>query len=229
MDCTKCQECTKSFIDGTLPDNMIIEYYDHIEHCPSCKEDLVINYAIINALRSLNENRDLSSDFVKEVDDKLTASRNRIIHEAKAKRFRRIFAALEIICIMVFASVFPPIEKTYAFLPEESEDRIVLEINGVPSYMDPVLQAIYRYNSDVIRMLEEQKKAEREAKKKAAAEESDGAAGDAEKASDKASETSNKASGDSADASKDTTDGAGVTETKSSDSVPAGQNDKGEE
>lgn len=166
MDCTKCQECTKSFIDGNLPDNLVFEYYDHIEHCPSCKEDLVINYAIINALRSLNENRDLSSDFVKEVDDKLNASRNRIIREAKARRFRRVFAFLEIACIMVFASIFPPVEKNYAFLPEDSEERIVIEMYGVPTYMDPVMQAIYKYNSEVIRLLEEKAKEEREAAKK---------------------------------------------------------------
>lgn len=162
MDCTTCQECTKSFIDGTLPGNLILEYYAHLEKCPKCKEDLIINYAIVNAIRSLNENEELSSDYVKEVDDRLNAARNGILHEAKAKRFRRAFVILEILAVMVFASFFPPIEKTYAFLPEDTEDHVVIEMYGVPTYLDPVIQGIYKYNDDVLRCIRERDRAKRQ-------------------------------------------------------------------
>ncbi|MBO4324762.1 MAG: zf-HC2 domain-containing protein [Lachnospiraceae bacterium] len=162
MDCTTCQECTKSFIDGTLPGNQILEYYAHLETCPKCKEDLIINYAIVNAIRSLNDNEELSSDYVKEVDDRLNAARNAILHEAKAKRFRRAFVVLEIIAIMAFASFFPPIEKTYAFLPEDSEDHVVIEMYGVPTYLDPVIQGIYKYNDDVLKCIRERDRAKKQ-------------------------------------------------------------------
>lgn len=172
MDCAKCQECTKSYIDGTLPDNLVLEYCAHLETCPKCKEDLIVNYALVNALRSLNENRELSSDYVKEVDDRLEASKNAILHAASMRKVRRVLVFLEMMCIMVFASIFPPIEKTYAFLPEESEEHFVLEINGVPSFIDPVIRAIYRYNDDVLKCIRERERLKREQEKAEASEES---------------------------------------------------------
>ena len=155
MECGTCQELTKLFIDDNLPDPLIFEYCSHLESCQKCKEDLIINYAIANALRQLNENGELSSDYGKEVEEKLKSARNGVLNKARMRRFRRLFIAVEIIGITFFTAFFPPIEKKYAFLPENSEDRIVLTYYGIPTYLDPVIQGIYRYNDEVIQCMDE--------------------------------------------------------------------------
>lgn len=215
MDCVKCRECTKSYIDGTLPDNLVLEYCAHLETCPKCKEDLIVNYALVNALRSLNENRELSSDYVKEVDDRLAASKNAIFHAASMRKLRRILAFLEMACIMVFASIFPPIEKTYAFLPEDSEEHFVLEVNGVPSFIDPVIQAIYRYNDDVLKCIRERDRQKREQEKSQA---------DASESAETLSPSeTNEGSGDT---DKGSPDAAGAGDTSETDSEELGTDNK---
>ncbi|MCR5532022.1 MAG: hypothetical protein K6F26_09260 [Lachnospiraceae bacterium] len=150
MDCTTCQECTKQYIEGQLPQNRILEYCAHLEECSACREDLYINYAIVTALKQLNDGEELSADYVKEVDTGLAQAKARIHRGARLRVYRRLFIALEILGIAGAMALFPQREKGYAYLPEEEESRIVIEAYGVPTYMDPVIQGIYRYNDDVI-------------------------------------------------------------------------------
>ena len=82
MDCRSCKKCTELYIDGLLPQNLIVAYTDHLASCPECTEDLHINYAILTALRQLNEGQDLSDNFATEVDNKLKVARFKIRREA---------------------------------------------------------------------------------------------------------------------------------------------------
>ena len=162
MDCTTCQECTKQYIDGCLPQNRILEYCEHLDGCSKCREDLYINYSIVTALRQLNNGEELSDDFVKEVDAGLASSKARIHRSQRIRVFRRIFIAIEILGIAAAMAIFTPKEKDYAFLPEDEESRIVIEYYGVPSYMDPVLKGIYHYHEDVLSYMKEAEQAKGE-------------------------------------------------------------------
>ncbi|MCQ2421641.1 MAG: hypothetical protein MJ064_01435 [Lachnospiraceae bacterium] len=150
MECFECQEMTKLYIDDLLPEAKFMDYYAHLETCSTCKEDLYINYAINTALRQLTNEQELSSDFVAEVNGKLAASKRRILRGHKLRIFRRVAVGVEIIGIGLVLSIFTPNERNYAFLPEGSESNIVIEYYGIPGYKDPVMQAIYRYNDEVI-------------------------------------------------------------------------------
>ena len=155
MDCTTCQKCTKQYIEETLPKNRILEYCAHLDQCAACREDLYINYSIVRALNQLNAGEDLSSDYVAEVNGRLAADQARIHRSARFRVYRRVFIAIEILGIAIAFAFFPPKEKGYAYLPEESESHIIIEYYGVPAYMDPVLKGIVEYNDDVLTCIRE--------------------------------------------------------------------------
>ena len=133
-------------------------YTDPLANCPECTEDLHINYAILTALRQLNEGQDLSDNFAKEVDNKLKVARYKIRREARLKVYRRIFIFFEIVGLALAFAIFTPKEKNYAFLPDDEESKIVITFYGIPGYMDPVLKGIYRYNDDVLAAIKEMEK-----------------------------------------------------------------------
>ena len=158
MDCRSCKKCTELYIDGLLPQNLIVAYTDHLASCPECTEDLHINYAILTALRQLNEGQDLSDNFATEVDNKLKVARFKIRREARLKVYRRVFIFFEIVGLALAFSIFTPKEKTYAFLPDDAESKVVISFYGIPGYMDPVLKGIYKYNDEVLAAIKEMEK-----------------------------------------------------------------------
>ncbi|MBO4669086.1 MAG: hypothetical protein J5648_03825 [Lachnospiraceae bacterium] len=158
MDCRSCKKCTELYIDGQLPQNRIVAYTDHLASCPECTEDLHINYAILTALRQLNEGQDLSDNFATEVDNKLKVARFKIRREARLKVYRRVFIFFEIVGLALAFSIFTPKEKTYAFLPDDAESKVVISFYGIPGYMDPVLKGIYKYNDEVLAAIKEMEK-----------------------------------------------------------------------
>ena len=158
MDCRSCKKCTELYIDGQLPQNRIVAYTDHLASCPECTEDLHINYAILTALRQLNEGQDLSDNFATEVDNKLKVARFKIRREARLKVYRRVLIFFEIVGLALAFSIFTPKEKTYAFLPDDAQSKVVISFYGIPGYMDPVLKGIYKYNDEVLAAIKEMEK-----------------------------------------------------------------------
>ena len=158
MNCRDCQNLTSVYLSNELPLSAFPEYRAHIESCDKCKEDLYINYAINTALRQLNNDEDLSSDFAKEVENRLKSTSNLILRKKRRRIFSRICIVLELIGFTFLFCYFTPEEKCYAFKPEGEESQIQIAHYGVPSYMDPVLQGIYRYNDDMIQKIREAEK-----------------------------------------------------------------------
>lgn len=155
MNCRECQNLTNLYLNDELPLPMFPDYRAHLDECPKCKEDLYINYAINTAIYQLNHEQELSSDFVKEVENRLNATANHIAKNKRKRFFRRFFIVLELIGITALFCLFTPEEKGYAYKPEGKESFIAIEHYGVPSYMDPVLQGIYRYNDEMIQKIRE--------------------------------------------------------------------------
>lgn len=103
---TSCKEYEKlipAYINNTLDGDSTLELLSHIETCPSCKEELTIQFMVAQGLNKLEESG--SFELNKELDSKIKAS----IHAVKIKNLSIVLffagigiAFLAIVAIIVF-------------------------------------------------------------------------------------------------------------------------------
>ena len=101
MDCKRVMELMTQFINEQLDAEYVQAFLDHIDSCPECREELEVNYSLMTAMKQLDEDIDLSDDYIAELDQKIETC---YLDELKRKRSctrRRI-----ILGIVVFLLLF---------------------------------------------------------------------------------------------------------------------------
>ena len=101
MDCKRVMELMTQFINEQLDAEDVQAFLDHIDSCPECREELEVNYSLMTAMKQLDEDIDLSDDYIAELDQKIETC---YLDELKRKRSctrRRI-----ILGIVVFLLLF---------------------------------------------------------------------------------------------------------------------------
>jgi hypothetical protein len=116
----KAQSMITPFINNKLNLKETEEFLDHISTCPSCKEELEVYYALLTAMKQLNEDRNLSDDYVLELSGKIERAQERIIH-VKYTYYRK--KAILYLTIFLLAIL---IGFRYAY---KSEENIVKKSN----------------------------------------------------------------------------------------------------
>lgn len=85
MTCLEAQSNIMAFIDKKLPDNKVNDFVKHIRHCKNCSEELEIYYTLIEGMRELDNNEQLSNNFSQDLNNELTRISNKVNN---AKRFK---------------------------------------------------------------------------------------------------------------------------------------------
>lgn len=80
MTCTKAQSLITAFINDELDISELEEFVEHIRSCDECSEELEVYYALLTAMKQLDEEKNLSVDFRQELNEKLDRAEERIIH-----------------------------------------------------------------------------------------------------------------------------------------------------
>lgn len=55
MDCRTAQSLINSYIDRSLTMEQLEQFLKHVEHCPSCYDELEINFIVYYALQRLDD------------------------------------------------------------------------------------------------------------------------------------------------------------------------------
>jgi hypothetical protein len=118
----KAQSMITPFINNKLNLKETEEFLDHISTCPSCKEELEVYYALLTAMKQLDEDRNLSDDYVLELSGKIERAQERIIH-VKYTYYRK-----KAILYLTFFLLAILIGFRYAYISEENEN-IITESN----------------------------------------------------------------------------------------------------
>lgn len=80
MTCMKAQSMITGFINDELEIEELEEFLKHIESCKDCREELEVYYALLTAMKQLDEDKNLSDDFSQELKEKIEQTQERIIH-----------------------------------------------------------------------------------------------------------------------------------------------------
>ncbi len=105
MTCYKAQSMITPFINNKLNLKEMEDFIDHISSCPVCKEELEVYYALLTAMKQLDEDKNLSSDFGQELNQKLERSKERILHVKFTYYRKKIFLFLTIIVLAFIISI----------------------------------------------------------------------------------------------------------------------------
>ena len=71
MDCKRAMELMTQFINDRLDAEDVQAFLDHIDSCPECREELEVNYSLMTAMKQLDEDTDLSDNYIEELNKKI--------------------------------------------------------------------------------------------------------------------------------------------------------------
>lgn len=100
MDCNNAEKLIHLYVKRELDGEVLEEFLDHVEHCPSCSEELEVNFSIYYALKQLNNEDDDSFD-MKELLRKDVLSAKAYLQAEDDRQFLERFLGLIAILIMV--------------------------------------------------------------------------------------------------------------------------------
>ncbi len=80
MTCLKAQSLITPFINDELKLEELEEFISHVHSCRDCREELEVYYALLTAMKQLDEDKNLSDDFSLELSEKLDREQEKIIH-----------------------------------------------------------------------------------------------------------------------------------------------------
>ena len=96
MDHLEAQSYIMPFIEGKIPEEKQVDFVLHMRNCPKCYDELETYYTLIVGMRQLSDNKKMSTDFKKNLDQDLT----KLLSKAKGRKNIR-FSAYSFILILI--------------------------------------------------------------------------------------------------------------------------------
>ncbi|MDF2542165.1 MAG: hypothetical protein K0S47_1883 [Herbinix sp.] len=119
MTCTKAQSLITPFIKDQITNSKELEeFLHHVNSCPDCKEELEVYYALLTAMKQLDEDKDMSDDFSMELTAKLENAEEQIIHERFSYYRKKGILLLMIILLALFINI--------GYMLQVEEDPVVV-------------------------------------------------------------------------------------------------------
>ncbi|TAH64359.1 MAG: zf-HC2 domain-containing protein [Anaerolineaceae bacterium] len=144
MTCIEAQSLITAFINDELNINEQEEFLEHVESCEECREELEVYYALLTAMKQLDEDKHLSNDYSQELKDKIEHAQERIIH-LRYNYYRKKGVLIMIILSMsIFFSLY------HYFIPKEEvnpvkESRFQLRTSFMENRFDKPTNELNRY------------------------------------------------------------------------------------
>lgn len=117
MTCIEAQAMITPFIQDKLNIEQLEAFLQHVNNCPSCMEELEIYYAVLMAMRQLDEDKELSNNYLDDLKKKLVKSDEMIRRSKLMKVRRRVLLIATILLVGIFSGI-------------QLGERVVEEVNG---------------------------------------------------------------------------------------------------
>ena len=95
MDCKEFERLIPQFIERKLDFMTLKSFCSHMEKCPACKEELVIQFLVTEGMQRLEEGD--AFDLQKELDQRLNEARRKVRFHL---RFLSVGEALEVLVLL---------------------------------------------------------------------------------------------------------------------------------
>lgn len=105
MTCEEAQRLIKPYIRGELKTDVAAMFAEHISGCKCCKDELEVIYCLITAIRQLNEDEELSANYIQELNNMLLETVKEAKRERKMIYRKRIWVMVESVIISLLISL----------------------------------------------------------------------------------------------------------------------------
>ena len=125
MDCKRALELIVPFINEQLNPEEMEAFLNHIDSCPECREELEVNYSLMTAMKQLDENTDLSDNYIEELNQKIEGC---YLDELKRKRAcsrRRVILGAVVLLLLFINGITADKRR------EEEDRRFFRRIAGI--------------------------------------------------------------------------------------------------
>ena len=131
MDCKRAMELMTQFINERLAAEDVQAFLDHIDSCPECREELEVTYSLMTAMKQLDEDTDLSDNYIEELNQKIETC---YLDELKRKRScvrRRIILGIAVVQLLFMNGI------TVKETRREEDSRFFRRIAGIEEKVEP--------------------------------------------------------------------------------------------
>lgn len=113
------------FINGQLNTEDVEAFLNHVESCPECREELEVNYSLMTAMKQLDEDTDLSDNYIEDLNQKIAEC---YIGEWKRKR-----ACARRRAVLIFVVLLLVLQNGISFNKkrEDEDKRFFRKIAGI--------------------------------------------------------------------------------------------------
>lgn len=144
MTCLNTQSLITAFINDELEIDELEEFIEHVRSCEECSEELEVYYALLTAMKELDEDRNLSNNYRQELNDKLDRAEERIL-QLKYNYYRKKGV---LVIIMLLLAIFFCFQ--HYFNPQEEgnpvrESRFRLRVSSMDDGFDRFTEELDRY------------------------------------------------------------------------------------
>lgn len=137
MTCMEAQALITPFINDELDRVTLEKFIDHVESCEECKEELEVYYALLTAMKQLDEDEEVSADFEKELANKINEAQDKILRAKLVHIRKRIVFFLMVVLIGLFTSVSVSVVEDVLNISEEVKfNQIVLKNEVLEPYIN---------------------------------------------------------------------------------------------
>ena len=105
MTCLKAQAMITPFIENKLTIKELEAFLEHVNSCPNCREELEVYYALLTAMKQLDEDKNLSSNYSKELAEKLEKSRERVNHSKYSYYRKKVILILTMLLLAILFGI----------------------------------------------------------------------------------------------------------------------------
>ena len=162
MTCMEAQALITPFINDNLDVATLEQFVDHVDSCKECKEELEVYYALLTAMKQLDEDEEVSADYAKELENKLEDAREFILRTKIIHIRKRILFFVVVIFVGLFTSVSVNVVEEVLTISKETEfNTFVIKNEVLSPYMSGVLldgMEPYQQVQDELERVEEEVK-----------------------------------------------------------------------
>lgn len=117
----------------------------HVKECPECREELEVYYALLTAIRLLDEDKEMSNNFTEDLNLKIRNCEEHIRRNKLNKVKRRIVFVFVVIGVTIVSSL--SIRKLSEIPQAPTKPPYVLRYSGIPRRYDPMYRIRTEYDA----------------------------------------------------------------------------------
>ncbi|WP_034218467.1 anti-sigma factor family protein [Lachnoclostridium phytofermentans] len=145
MDCLNAQRLITPFIKDELSMTELEGFLAHVKECPECREELEVYYALLTAIKLLDEDKEMSNNFTEDLNLKIRNCEEHIRRNKLNKVKRRIEFVFVMIGVIIVSSL--SIRKLSEIPVAPTKPPYVLRYSGIPRRYDPMFRIRTEYDT----------------------------------------------------------------------------------